>query len=119
MIAIKRAYDEPSDDDGIRVLVDRIWPRGVSKSRLHIDKWLRDVAPSNELRQFFGHDPARWREFRKRYVAELRRAEVAPMLSELLAMAKREALTLVYSAKDTEHNQAVVLKELLDRRLRI
>lgn len=118
MIAIKRAYDPPSRDDGTRILVDRLWPRGVKKDEAHVEEWMRELGPSNELRKFFGHDPARWREFRTRYLAELGRPEAAPLLAELLKMARSGTLTLVYSAKDQEHNQAVVLKELLDRKLR-
>ncbi len=118
MIAIKRAY-EPSDSaDGTRILVDRMWPRGVAKQEAHVDKWMRELGPSDELRRFFGHDPARWREFRKRYLAELKSPKMAPLLAELLEIARSGTLTLVYSAKDHQHNQAVVLKELLDRKLR-
>lgn len=118
MIAIKRAYDPQNRADGTRILVDRLWPRGLRKQEAHVEKWMRDLGPSNELRQFFGHDPARWHEFHKRYLAELKRAEAAPWLSELVEIARSRTLTLVYSAKDHEHNQAVVLKELLDAKLR-
>jgi uncharacterized protein YeaO (DUF488 family) len=118
MIAIKRAYDPPSQTDGTRILVDRLWPRGVKKEEAHVEEWMRELGPSNELRKFFGHDPARWQEFRTRYQAEIERPEAAPLLAELLRMARRGTLTLVYSAKDREHNQAAVLKELLDRKLR-
>jgi len=117
MIAIKRAYEAASRKDGTRILVDRLWPRGLKKDQAHIEKWIRELGPSNELRRFFGHDPARWQEFRKRYLVELKRAEAAPMLSELLEIANGGTLTLVYSARDEEHNQAVVIKELLDRKL--
>ena len=118
MIVIKRAYDRPSRADGTRILVDRLWPRGLKKQETHIDKWMRELGPSNELRQFFGHDPARWQEFRKRYHVELKRPEAASLLAELLEAARRGRLTLVYSAKDQQHNQAVVLKQLLDATLR-
>ena len=118
MIAIKRAYDPPSRTDGTRILVDRIWPRGVTKQKAHVEKWMRELGPSDELRQFFGHDPARWREFRKRYLTELKRPEAASLLAELRKIASSGTLTLVYSAKDQEHNQAVVLKELLDKKSR-
>lgn len=118
MIAIKRAYDPPSRGDGTRMLVDRLWPRGVKKQEAQVEKWMRELGPSNELRQFFGHDPARWQEFRKRYLNELKRPEAASLLAELLEIARGGTLTLVYSAKDQQHNQAVVLKELLDRKLR-
>ncbi len=113
-LQLKRAYDPPSARDGMRVLVDRIWPRGLRKAKARIDVWLRDVAPSTALRQWFGHDPARWREFRRRYRAELRRRS-AP-LARLKAMVKRAHVTLIYSARDVRHNQAVVLKELLTGR---
>jgi uncharacterized protein YeaO (DUF488 family) len=118
MIAIQRTYDPPSRTDGTRILVDRIWPRGVTKQEAHVEKWMRELGPSDELRQFFGHDPARWWEFRNRYMAELKQPEAKSLLAELLAIAGRGTLTLVYSAKDQEHNQAVVLKELLDRKSR-
>jgi uncharacterized protein YeaO (DUF488 family) len=118
MVAIKRTYDPPSRTDGTRILVDRLWPRGVTKQKAQVEKWVRELGPSDALRQFFGHDSARWREFRKRYLAELKRPEAASLLAELLKIAGSGTLTLVYSAKDQEHNQAVVLKELLDRKLR-
>jgi uncharacterized protein YeaO (DUF488 family) len=117
MIAIKRAYEPPSRADGVRILVDRVWPRGVKKENAHLRKWMRDLGPSSQLRKFFGHDPARWDEFRKRYLAEIERPETAPMLAELTDLAREGTLTLVYGAKDEQHNQAVVLKELLDRKL--
>jgi uncharacterized protein YeaO (DUF488 family) len=116
MIAIKRVYDPPSRADGARIMVDRLWPRGIKKEDAHVEKWMRDLGPSNELRQFFGHDPARWREFHKRYLIELKRPEAKALLTELEKIAGNGTLTLVYGAKDHEHNQAVVLKELLDRR---
>ena len=118
MIAIKRAYEPPGRADGVRILVDRVWPRGVKKEAAHIRKWMRELGPSNELRKFFGHDSARWGEFRRRYLAELERPEAAPMLAELREIARTGKLTLVYGARDEEHNQAVVLKELLDRVLK-
>ncbi len=118
MIAIKRVYDPPSATDGTRILVDRLWPRGIKKEKAHVKKWMLDLGPSNELRQFFGHDPARWQQFRIRYLAELERSEVKALLDELQGLARKARLTLVYSAKDEQHNQAVVLKELLDRRLK-
>jgi uncharacterized protein YeaO (DUF488 family) len=117
MIAIKRVYDPLSRSDGARILVDRLWPRGIKKDEAHVEKWIRELGPSNELRQFFGHDPTRWRQFRRRYLAELKRPEVKTLLAELENLARSGTLTLVYSAKDQEHNQAIVLKELLDKRL--
>ena len=118
MIAIKRVYDAPSREDGVRILVDRVWPRGVSRAAAKIAGWMRELGPSDELRRFFGHDPARWREFGRRYRAELKRREAAPLLAELIELARRGRLTIVYGARDREHNQAVVLKAVLDRRLR-
>ena len=110
---VKRVYEPASREDGLRVLVDRVWPRGVSKSKAAIDQWMKDVAPSTALRQWFGHDPERWTEFRRRYRAELaRRPE---LLKELRAIARKSVLTLVYSARDERHNQAVVLRERLLR----
>jgi uncharacterized protein YeaO (DUF488 family) len=117
MVAIKRAYETPSRNDGTRILVDRLWPRGLKKTDAHIEKWMREVGPSNELRRSFGHDPEHWKEFHRRYLAELKRAEVQPLLNELLEIARTGKLTLVYSARDEQHNQAVVLKEVLDSRL--
>ncbi|HVW16960.1 MAG TPA: DUF488 family protein [Solirubrobacteraceae bacterium] len=111
-VRIKRAYDEPDEEqDGHRVLVDRLWPRGVARDRLRIDAWERDLAPSKELRAWFGHDPARFAEFRRRYVAELQ--EHAAALAALRRIAKRERVTLVYAAADREHNNAVVIAEVL------
>ena len=110
---VKRAYEPASRDDGTRVLVDRIWPRGLTKSKAAIDRWMKDVAPSTALRQWFGHDPARWTEFRRRYRAEL--ASRPDLLKELRAIARGGRLTLVYSARDERHNQAVALRERLQR----
>ena len=118
MIAIKRAYDRPNRTDGTRILVDRLWPRGIKKEEVHVEKWMRELGPSNELRRSFGHDPARWQDFRKRYLTELKRAEATSLLAELVEVARNGTLTLIYSAKDQHHNQAVVLKQLLDRNLR-
>jgi uncharacterized protein YeaO (DUF488 family) len=114
-IAIKRAYEERSSKDGTRVLVDRVWPRGVSKDELHIDGWYREVAPSTQLRKWFGHDPERWSEFQKRYLAELRKPALREQLEELAKLGKRGKLTLVYGARDEEHNQAVVLRDYLTK----
>lgn len=114
-IRTQRIYEAAQDDDGCRVLVDRLWPRGVSKEVAALDHWLREVAPSAELRHWFGHDPARWEEFRQRYRDELKDdAEAARALTELRALAAaNKTLTLLYAAHDTEHNNAVVLQELL------
>ncbi len=111
-IKLKRAYEEPAAGDGFRVLVDRLWPRGISKAAAGIDLWLKEVGPSTELRKWFGHDPSRWAEFRARYRRELDRNPEA--IGELRKHMRRGTLTLVYGAKDEEHNQAVVLKEYLE-----
>lgn len=113
-VRLKRAYEPATPDDGPRVLVDRVWPRGVSRARLTIDAWLRDLGPSTALRTWFGHDPRKWEMFRTRYRAELARKRA--LLSELEGYARGGKLTLVYGARDTEHNQAVVIKEMLERR---
>jgi len=110
-IRLKRAYEPASPDDGRRVLIDRLWPRGLSKAGAAIDCWLKEVAPSTELRQWFHHDPLRWDEFRTRYHAEL--ASHPDLLAELRALARDGPLTLVYGARDELHNDAVVLREML------
>lgn len=110
-LRIKRAYECAAPEDGERYLVDRLWPRGVKKETLSIMDWLKDIAPSNELRHWFGHDPARWAEFRRRYREELKAQRTA--LQPLCDALKRGSVTLVYSAHDETHNQAVVLSEYL------
>ncbi|HET7035940.1 MAG TPA: DUF488 domain-containing protein [Thermomicrobiaceae bacterium] len=117
MINLKRAYEPASPADGHRVLVDRIWPRGVSKAELKVERWDRDLAPSAELRRWFGHDPARWAEFRERYRDELGQPDRQALLAEIADTARHDLVTLVYGAHDTAHNQAVVLKEVLGERL--
>lgn len=117
MIKLKRAYEPASSDDGYRVLVDRLWPRGIAKANLKIDSWEKDLGPSTELRKWFGHDPERWTEFRRRYLQELDDPGKQPLLESLADRARHGTVTLIYSARDTEHNQAVVLKEALDRRV--
>lgn len=112
MIQLKRAYDEPDPEDGRRVLVDRIWPRGVSKEEAKLDEWRREVAPSDELREWFDHEPDRWEEFRCRYAEELEeRSEAWRDLAETAR--EEETLTLVYGASDRNHNNAVVLRDFL------
>lgn len=115
MIRTRRAYEAPSPDDGFRVLVDRLWPRGVRKEDLPLDLWAKDLAPSPGLRTWFGHDPARFAEFTRRYRAELRAAPARPLLAELGWRAAAGPVTLVYGARDAEHNGAVVLREVLER----
>src|SRR5215831_584213 len=110
LIKLKRVYEEPAETDGKRILVDRLWPRGLSKEKAKVDLWLKDVAPSNELRKWFAHDPAKWSEFKTRYRAELKQNSEA--VAELKLAAKGKT-TLLYGARDTEHNEAVVLQELL------
>jgi uncharacterized protein YeaO (DUF488 family) len=111
MIKLKRAYDSASKDDGIRFLVERLWPRGLKKTGLRLDAWLKDVAPSTELRQWFSHDPAKWAEFQRRYFAELNAK--AKTVEPILEADRRGHVTLVYSSHDKEHNNAVALKTYL------
>ena len=112
-VALKRAYDEPAASDGTRVLVERLWPRGLSKERAHIDLWLKDVAPSTELRQWFHHDPQKFPEFRRRYETELKSETAQEALTKLREIAKQGQLTLVFAAHDAEYSNAVVLHDLL------
>jgi uncharacterized protein YeaO (DUF488 family) len=114
-IRLKRAYDLASPSDGYRVLIDRLWPRGVSRSKARLDEWDKELAPSAELREWFGHEPSRFLEFRRRYIRELHHQR--PRLTELRRRAREGTLTLVYSAHDTEHNDAVVLADVLRRGL--
>lgn len=110
---IKRVYEKPSKDDGKRILVDRLWPRGLTKEKASIDLWLKEIAPSTGLRKWFGHDPDKWKEFQKRYHQELENnVEQVLLLKEQI---KKGTVTLVYGAKDEEHNEALVLKEWLAR----
>lgn len=113
-IRLKRVYEKPARADGERVLVDRVWPRGVSKAEAAVDRWLKEVAPSKELRQWFGHDPGRWDGFKEGYFQELQ-ARSEPV-AELAERAREGTVTLVFSAKDTEHNNAVALREYLRER---
>jgi uncharacterized protein YeaO (DUF488 family) len=110
-LRLKRAYEPAASDDGIRILIDRLWPRGVRKAEAHLDEWEKEVAPSTELRQWFGHDPARWAEFKRRYNAELR--EHKQELERIRALARKQIVTLVYSARDEEHNDAIVLRDVI------
>lgn len=111
-ISLKRAYEPAAKTDGMRILVDRLWPRGITKSKANIDLWVKDLAPSTELRKWFGHDPEKWAEFQTKYRAELKGN---PALSEIKALSHQENITLVYAAKDELHNQALVLKQVLER----
>ena len=112
MLKIKRVYEAADDDDGLRVLIDRLWPRGLSKDAAHVDLWLKEVAPSTELRKWFAHDPNKWAVFQQRYVAELQGQSEA--LSQLRTQMRKGRLTLLYGAKDEAHNNAMVLKTLLE-----
>lgn len=116
MIKTKRAFDPPAADDGVRYLVDRIWPRGIKKADLQADEWLKEVAPSTALRKWFGHDPSKWAEFQERYEAELRQNPSA-WLPILEAVRQQERVTLLYAARDQEHNNAVALKGYIERKL--
>ena len=110
-LKIKRAYEPRDPADGVRILVDRLWPRGVSKTRAAVDQWMKDVAPSTKLRDWFGHDPARWNEFRRRYAEELRAK--SPLVGQLRSLARERPVTLVYSARDETYNDAEVLREVI------
>jgi uncharacterized protein YeaO (DUF488 family) len=110
-VQVKRIYEPAARSDGFRVLVDRLWPRGVAKERAALDLWMKEIAPSTELRRWFGHDPKRWRQFKARYRAELQEHE--PELAKLRSRARKETVTLLFGARDAEHNEAVVLKEIL------
>lgn len=115
-VKLKRVYEQPSAADGMRVLVDRLWPRGLSKHDVSADLWLRDAAPSNELRRWFGHDPKRWLRFSRKYRAELaRQPEILDLLDDLR---RRAPVTLIFGARDEAHNQAVVLREMLEKHVR-
>jgi uncharacterized protein YeaO (DUF488 family) len=113
-LRIKRVYVAPSEDDGKRILVDRLWPRGLTREKAKVDLWLKEMAPSNELRKWFGHDPAKWPAFKLRYTEELK--ALADPLAALQREVKHGVVTLLYGARDEEHNEAVVLLELLRKR---
>ncbi|HEX6484685.1 MAG TPA: DUF488 domain-containing protein [Ktedonobacteraceae bacterium] len=116
-VAIKRVYDQPEPNDGTRILVDRLWPRGLSKERAKVDIWLKEVAPGNDLRQWFGHDPEKFAEFHSRYEAELESESGQEALARLRDLARQGPVTLVFAAHDSEHNNAVVLRDLLQKHL--
>ena len=115
-IQLKRAYDRPARGDGLRILVDRLWPRGIKKEALHLDAWAKPLAPSTELRKWFAHDPDKWPEFRKRYRVELKQSGATKLIRELIDSHKSvKTITLLYGAKDQEHNEAIVLRDLFER----
>jgi uncharacterized protein YeaO (DUF488 family) len=116
MIRLKRIYEQPSDQDGFRVLVDRLWPRGLRKNEVRLDLWLKEIAPGNELRKWFSHDPEKWEEFRKCYLKELELKE--EYVQKLIEKAKETDLALLYAAKNEDFNNATVLKEYLESRLK-
>lgn len=118
MVRLKRAYEPVEPDDGRRVLVERLWPRGLRKDQAHFDDWLKDIAPSDSLRKWFHHDPNRWDEFEQRYARELESHAASAALDDLVRRAVSETVTLIYSAHDEEHNNAVALKTMIERRLR-
>jgi uncharacterized protein YeaO (DUF488 family) len=110
-ISLKRIYDKPSRTDGARILVDRLWPRGISKEKSKLTEWLKDIAPTTGLRKWFSHDPKKWMEFQKRYKKEL--AENTEAVQRLKQLAKKKKVTLLYGAKDEEHNEAIVIKTFI------
>jgi uncharacterized protein YeaO (DUF488 family) len=112
-VRLKRVYEPPSSEDGVRVLVDRLWPRGLRKADAEVVHWIKNIAPSGELRRWFGHDPGRWQEFRRRYARELQ--QHAAELDELRELARQRTVTLLFGARDEQHNDAVVLRDALLR----
>jgi len=112
MIKVKRIYDPPSPDDGKRILIDRLWPRGMKKEEAHIDQWLKEISPSNELRKWYSHDPAKWPEFKKRYRAEI--SKEMELLKRIKNEGKKGTVTLLFSTKELELNNAVALKEIIE-----
>ena len=115
MIKIKRVYDPPSKTDGTRILVDRLWPRGLTQEAAQVNEWIKEIAPSDQLRKWYGHKAEKFNEFRKRFTIELNKEEPRKILEVVRERAKKEVITLVYGAKDTEHNNAVVLLELVKK----
>jgi uncharacterized protein YeaO (DUF488 family) len=112
-VRLRRVYDDPAPDDGVRVLVDRVWPRGLTKEAAHLDEWIKDVAPSTPLRRWYGHRPDRFTEFRRRYLAELAGQQPAAAINRLRQLINTETVTLLTATRDIEHSQAAVLAELL------
>ncbi|MBV8457667.1 MAG: DUF488 domain-containing protein [Acetobacteraceae bacterium] len=113
-IRLKRVYEPPAPEDGVRILVDRLWPRGLSKEKAAVDHWMKEIAPSAELRKWFGHDPDRWAEFRRRYMEELH--QHTALLEQIRELASERRVTLLFGAHDQDHNDAVVLAEVLVKR---
>ena len=113
-INVKRVYEDPEPSDGLRILVDRLWPRGIAKEKANIDHWMKEVAPSTELRKWFGHAPERFEGFKERYVAELAEEAVQPYLRQLLAWSREEGITLLYAKKEKLYNHALILKQYLE-----
>jgi uncharacterized protein YeaO (DUF488 family) len=114
MIKIKRIYDTPKPDDGIRILVDRLWPRGLSKEKARVDLWLKEIAPSNELRKWYGHDPKKWAEFKKRYFKDLDMKR--ELVNQIVQKTKEGDVTLLYSSKEEKLNNAAAVKEYIEKR---
>jgi len=112
-IRIKRVYEEPDKDDGVRILVDRLWPRGLTKEKARVDLWLKEIAPSTELRKWFDHDPKKWKNFRGRYETEIRHKD--DLIKVLNQKAREGTITLIYGARDEKHNEALVLKHILEK----
>ncbi len=113
MVKLKRVYEPPDREDGKRILIDRLWPRGIKKEDAKIDEWIKEIAPSTELRKWFSHDPVKWPEFRRRYRKELK--DMSDVVTRLTEQAKRSTITLLFAAKDAAHANAVVLKEVIDQ----
>lgn len=116
-LRLKRVYEPAGSEDGVRVLIDRLWPRGLTKEKAAVDHWIKDIAPSTELRKWFGHDPDRWTEFRRRYKEELRLRTA--LLDQIRDLARGGTVTLLFGAHDEEHNDAVVLRDLLVKGMRV
>src|SRR5688572_14866339 len=112
-IKIKRVYEQPDRKDGERILVDRLWPRGLTKEKAHVDLWIKEIAPSTELRKWFGHDPKKWKNFRRRYETEIRHKE--DLMKVLKQKAREGTITLIYGARDEKHNEALVLRQFLEK----
>jgi len=118
-VRLRRVYDPPSAEDGERFLVERLWPRGLTKERAHVSGWLKELAPTDELRRWFGHEPDRWPEFQQRYRAQLQAPEKRELLRQLAERARSGTITLVFAARDTEHNNALALKEVLEQQAQL